>query len=57
MCTKLQGHSVINSNWSSVTTRPIEAKFHVEPPWDEEEKICSNGSWSHDQGGRRVHIW
>ena len=22
---------------------PIEAKFHVEPPWEWEAKICSNG--------------
>ena len=28
---------------SSITTRPIEAKFHVEPPWDREMKACSNG--------------
>ena len=24
--------------------RPIEAKFHVEPPWDEEMKMNTNGS-------------
>ena len=23
----------------SITTRPIEAKFHVEPPWDGELKL------------------
>ena len=28
--------------FSSITTRPIEAKFHVEPPWDGGTKICSN---------------
>ena len=28
---------------SSITTRPIEAKFHVEPPWDGRRKACSNG--------------
>ena len=22
---------------------PIEAKFHVEPPWDVGTKVCSNG--------------
>ena len=27
----------------SETTGPIEAKFHVEPPWDGGMKICSNG--------------
>ena len=29
--------------FSSETTGPIEAKFHVEPPWDGGMKICSNG--------------
>ena len=29
--------------FSSITTRPIEAKFHVEPPWGNES--CSNGSF------------
>ena len=29
--------------FSSITTRPIEAKFHVEPPWDEEMIACPNG--------------
>ena len=28
--------------FSSETTGPIEAKFHVETPWDEGTKICSN---------------
>ena len=27
---------------SSITTRPIEAKFHMEPPWDRGTKACSN---------------
>ena len=32
------------SNFFSLeTSRPIEAKFHVEPPWDRGMKICSNG--------------
>ena len=31
------------SNISSETTGPIEAKFHVEPPWHGGTKICSNG--------------
>ena len=26
--------------FSSGTTEPIEVKFHVEPPWDRETKIC-----------------
>ena len=29
--------------FSSETIKPIEAKFHVEPPWDGGTKICSNG--------------
>ena len=28
---------------SSETTRPTEAKFYVEPPWDGGTKLCSNG--------------
>ena len=32
------------SNFFSLeTARPIEAKFHVEPPWDGGMKVCSNG--------------
>ena len=27
----------------SETAEPIEAKFHVEPPWDRETKVCSRG--------------
>ena len=27
----------------SETTGPIEAKFHVQQPWDGETKVCSNG--------------
>ena len=34
----------IFSNFFSLeTARPIEAKFHVEPPWDGVMKVCSNG--------------
>ena len=29
--------------FSSETTGPIEAKFHMETPWDEGTKVCSNG--------------
>ena len=25
------------------TVKPIEAKFHLYPPWDEGTKVCSNG--------------
>ena len=31
------------SNIFSETTGPIEAKFHMEPPWDWGTKVCSNG--------------
>ena len=34
----------IFSNISSETTGPIEAKFHMEPPWDGRTKVCSNGA-------------
>ena len=30
-------------NISSETTGPIEAKFHMESPWDWGTKVCSNG--------------
>ena len=29
--------------FSSETTWPIKAKFYVEPPWEEETKVCING--------------
>ena len=29
--------------FSSETTGPIEAKFHMEPPWVGETHVCSNG--------------
>ena len=35
--------STFSNIFSSETTGPIEAKFHVEPPWDGETKVCSNG--------------
>ena len=31
------------SNISSEITGTVEAKFHLEPPWDGETKVCSNG--------------
>ena len=47
---KGQGHSLtkvtqihIFKLFSLETARPIEAKFHVEPPWDWGMKVCSNG--------------
>ena len=49
---KGQGHSMtlvqgqLDSTFSNFfsleTARPIEAKFHMEPPWDRETKVCSN---------------
>ena len=40
-----QGHSVsiFLNFFSSITTRPFEAKFHMEPPWDGGTKAYSNG--------------
>ena len=35
--------SIFSSIFSSETTRPTEAKFHMEPPWDGGTKVCSNG--------------
>ena len=35
--------SVFSNFFSSKTARPIEAKFHVEPPWDGGTKNRSNG--------------
>ena len=59
MTTKGQGHSltlvsftdlgpnlsdsIFLNFFSSITTRLIEAKFQVEPPWDGGTKACSNG--------------
>ena len=34
--------SVFLNFFSSITTWPIEAKFHVEPPWNGGTKACSN---------------
>ena len=35
--------STFSNIFSSETTGPIEAKFHMEPPWDGGTKVCSNG--------------
>ena len=35
--------SIFLNFFYSITTRPIEAKFHMEPPWDRGTKACSNG--------------
>ena len=34
---------IFSNFFSSITARPIEAKFHVESPWDGRTKVCSNG--------------
>ena len=35
--------SKFSNIFSSETTGPIEAKFHMEPPWDGGTKVYSNG--------------
>ena len=35
--------SIFLNFFSSITTWPIRAKFHMEPPWDRKTKDCSNG--------------
>ena len=43
--TLVQGHSdsTFSNFFSLETARLIEAKFHVEPPWDGRTKVCLNG--------------
>ena len=45
LLTLLQYHldSKFSNFFSLETAKPIEAKFHVEPPWDRRTKVCSNG--------------
>ena len=45
LSTLVQGHSdsTVSNFFSVETARPIEAKFHVDPPWDWGTNICSNG--------------
>ena len=45
LLTFFQGHSdsTFSNFFSLETARPIEAKFHVDHPWDGGTKICSNG--------------
>ena len=35
--------STFSNIFSSETTGPSEAKFHIAPPWDGGTKVCSNG--------------
>ena len=43
--TLVQGHSdsTLTNCFSLETAGPTEAKFHMEPPWDWETKVYSNG--------------
>ena len=43
--TLVQGHSdsTFSNFFSFETARPIETKFHMEPPWDGATEIYSNG--------------
>ena len=45
LLTLVQGHldSTFSNFFSLETAKPIEAKFHVDHPWDSGTKICSNG--------------
>ena len=51
--TLVQGHSesIFPNFFSLETARPIEAKFHLAPPWDRGTKICSNGP------GHMTNMW
>ena len=49
--------SVLLTFFSSITTRLIEAKFHVEPPWDGGTKACSNGPGHMTKMAGHAHIW
>ena len=40
----------------SETTGPIEAKFHMESPWEGGDESLFKRSWSHDQDSRHAHI-
>ena len=35
--------STFSNIFSSETTGPIEATFHMKPPWDGGTNVCSNG--------------
>ena len=43
----------ISNFFCSETARPIEAKFHMEPPWDVGNENVFKCSRSHDH----AHIW
>ena len=43
--TFIQGHSdsIFSKFFTLETAMPIEAKFHVQPPWDRVIKLSTNG--------------
>ena len=45
--------STFSNIFSAEPTGPVDAKFHMEPPWIMEKKVCSNG---YNQDGRHAHI-
>ena len=38
-----QSDSTFSNFFSLETARPVEAKYHVEPPWDGGIKVSTNG--------------
>ena len=60
LLTVFQGHSdsTFPNFFSLETARPIEAKFHLDHPWDVGgNENLFKWSRSHDQDGRLAHIW
>ena len=55
--TLVQGHSdsTFANFFSLETAKPIEARFHMEPPWDGGTSLFK-WSRSHDQYGRHAHM-
>ena len=39
----LHSDLIFSNLFSSITARPIQAKFHVQPTWDSGTNVCSNG--------------
>ena len=42
------------SNILSETTEPVEAKFHMEPPWDGGTKVSSHDQDSHGKNLKKI---
>ena len=57
--TLVQGHSdsTFSKFFSLETARPIEATFHVEPPWDGRTRGLFKWSRSLDKYDRHACIW